>query len=329
MADSWYHKFLRYFCDNNSINCLASIFTTIKQGDTEVVITYLGHFYRNLSILQQVCSMHPVDFPTTMTHVRDFEAAKLEASHVQAVNLVINGSSDLDSKLKQFSDNINQKLEGYLANNYVIYQPPQQFSDSESPIQLRTISKRLPAYDATTNLSANNISTANLSAAATNNLSTTATSHLSAAAFSNLLTPTSSNATPKLSYNDVRKPEIQNHPKLEISNGCLLTDPQFIRPAIGISLAEFRYQFHPKPEFPELFKSPAIVTNDESLAAIFPFELEEVTLVPLFSRAALKEKPITAMYTNTKVDGHSIKLIFDSGSAGSIITRQLIDQLGC
>ncbi|KAG9299517.1 hypothetical protein G9A89_020688 [Geosiphon pyriformis] len=48
----------------------------------------------------------------------------------------------------------------------------------------------------------------------------------------------------------------------------------------------------------------------------------------LFSGAALEEKLITTIYTDTKVDGHSIKLILDSGLAGSIITRQLIDQLG-
>ncbi|KAG9303530.1 hypothetical protein G9A89_018426 [Geosiphon pyriformis] len=35
-----------------------------------------------------------------------------------------------------------------------------------------------------------------------------------------------------------------------------------------------------------------------------------------------------AMYTNIKIDSHFIKLILDSGLAGSIITRQLIDQLG-
>ncbi|KAG9287619.1 hypothetical protein G9A89_019680 [Geosiphon pyriformis] len=35
------------------------------------------------------------------------------------------------------------------------------------------------------------------------------------------------------------------------------------------------------------------------------------------------------MYTDAKVDNHSIKLIFDSRSADSIITQQLIDQLGC
>ncbi|KAG9301832.1 hypothetical protein G9A89_004511 [Geosiphon pyriformis] len=51
------------------------------------------------------------------------------------------------------------------------------------------------------------------------------------------------------------------------------------------------------------------------------------TKVPLFSRAAFEEKPITVMYTNAKVDGQFIKLILDSGSAGSIITQQLMDQL--
>ncbi|KAG9286956.1 hypothetical protein G9A89_001194 [Geosiphon pyriformis] len=71
-----------------------------------------------------------------------------------------------------------------------------------------------------------------------------------------------------------------------------------------------------------------MVTKNKSLAAIFSFKLEKTINPPLFSRAALKEKPITVMYTDVKVDGHSIKLILDNGSAGSIITRQLIDQLG-
>ncbi|KAG9289390.1 hypothetical protein G9A89_007951 [Geosiphon pyriformis] len=73
---------------------------------------------------------------------------------------------------------------------------------------------------------------------------------------------------------------------------------------------------------------PATISSNEFLAAIFPFELEENTPIPLFSGATLEEKLITAMYTDVRVDGHFIKLILDSGSAGSIITRQLMDQLG-
>ncbi|KAG9301624.1 hypothetical protein G9A89_016694 [Geosiphon pyriformis] len=73
---------------------------------------------------------------------------------------------------------------------------------------------------------------------------------------------------------------------------------------------------------------PATVTNDELLAAIFSFELEELLSTPLFSGAMLEEKPITTMYTNAKMNGHFIKLILNNRSAGSIITKQFIDQLG-
>ncbi|KAG9286358.1 hypothetical protein G9A89_014524 [Geosiphon pyriformis] len=73
---------------------------------------------------------------------------------------------------------------------------------------------------------------------------------------------------------------------------------------------------------------PTMITENKSLAAIFFFKLEETINPSLFNGTVLEKKSITAMYTDTKVDGHFIKLILDSGSAGSIITRQLMDQLG-
>ncbi|KAG9304771.1 hypothetical protein G9A89_016801 [Geosiphon pyriformis] len=73
---------------------------------------------------------------------------------------------------------------------------------------------------------------------------------------------------------------------------------------------------------------PVIIINDELLTAIFPFKLEKLTFTPLFNEVTLEEKPIIIIYTNAKIDGHPIKLILDSKSAGSIIT-QLMDQLGC
>ncbi|KAG9305281.1 hypothetical protein G9A89_007776 [Geosiphon pyriformis] len=73
---------------------------------------------------------------------------------------------------------------------------------------------------------------------------------------------------------------------------------------------------------------PATITEDKSLAAIFSFEFEETAAMSLFSGATLEAKPITVMYTDAKVKGQSIKLILNSGSIDSIITRQLMDQLG-
>ncbi|KAG9289968.1 hypothetical protein G9A89_010274 [Geosiphon pyriformis] len=234
-ADSWYQslidkpqnfnafklEFLKYFSNNNSINRLANTFTTIKQGETEAVTTYLERFYRNLqqiqaidvnyftapqilnqficglcsSILQHVCPLYPTTLQDAVTHARNFESAKLEANHAHAMNLMMNGSSELDSKLKQ-------------------------------------------SKDAQTN---------------------------------------------KLEFNQ-QQPLTSNIP-------------------------------------------PTTITNDKLLTAIFPFKLEESSNTPLFSSAALEEKLITAMYTDAKVDKHTIKLILDSGLAGSIITQQLMDQL--
>ncbi|KAG9299188.1 hypothetical protein G9A89_013836 [Geosiphon pyriformis] len=75
-------------------------------------------------------------------------------------------------------------------------------------------------------------------------------------------------------------------------------------------------------------QEPATIIENESLAAIFLFEIEELTETPLFSGATLEEKPIMVMYTDAKINSQFIKLILDSGLAGSIITRQFIDQLG-
>ncbi|KAG9290622.1 hypothetical protein G9A89_011585 [Geosiphon pyriformis] len=67
----------------------------------------------------------------------------------------------------------------------------------------------------------------------------------------------------------------------------------------------------------------ATITNNKLLAAIFPFELEKPSSMSLFSGVALKEKPITIIYTDAKVDDHPIKLILDSGSAGNQLDHQI------
>ncbi|KAG9303529.1 hypothetical protein G9A89_018425 [Geosiphon pyriformis] len=115
-------------CNNNSINCLANTFITIKQREIKVVTTYLRCFHRNLHQIQAI----QADYFTApqilnqfiyrlcsnaVTNAQNFESVKLEANHTQAVNLVMNRSFELDSKLKQFSDSIDKKLEEYLANN--------------------------------------------------------------------------------------------------------------------------------------------------------------------------------------------------------------------
>ncbi|KAG9295792.1 hypothetical protein G9A89_009021 [Geosiphon pyriformis] len=316
--------FLGYFNNNNSINRLANTFTTIKQGENEAVTTYLECFHRNLCQIQAIQTDYFIHPPMHTSNASSRPSSY--TNHAQAVNLVMNGSFELDSKLKQFKN--NSCFQNQLCPSSSPNQPWQQemrvchncVPNSELSIQLSTISTDLPANNATANISTTCISTSNLLTTATDNISiTTATNNLSDTHSSNT---------------------IKSHPKLEIGDSCLPTNLQFIQPAIRITTAEFRNWVYSKPKFPELFKSskpkqkqslinilPATVMKDESLVAIFPFKIEKLTETSLFSGAALEEKLIMAMYTDAKINSQFIKLILDSGSAGSIITKQLMNQL--
>ncbi|KAG9304399.1 hypothetical protein G9A89_019961 [Geosiphon pyriformis] len=360
-------EFLRYFSNNNSINCLVNAFTTIKQGETEAVTTYLRCFHRNLcqiqaidanyftapqilnqfihglhsSILQHIRSLHPGILQDAVTRARYFESAKSEANHAQAINLVINRLSELDSKLEKFSELINKRLEGYLADNHVIYQPLQrhnnQGNSNHGQNQLHPSLSTNQQWQQETHIChyCGKQGHIQIDSAATSNISTAATNYLS--------TPTNLNTNPEPSSNNIRQPSIQIvyqpiSSSLNLPSGLCtwnldtshIQNPNsqhylslLVTPENATSNNTESNQHILTNTIP-----PATISSDKSLAAIFLFELEENTPIPLFSRAALEEKPITAMYMDARVDGHSIKLILDSESAGSIITKQLMDQLG-
>ncbi|KAG9291014.1 hypothetical protein G9A89_012886 [Geosiphon pyriformis] len=356
-------EFLRYFSNNNSINRLVNTFTIIKQGDTEAVTTYLGRFHKCLcqiqaintdyftvaqilnqfirglcnSILQCVRPLHPADLQVAVTNARDFEVAELKVNHAQAINLVINGSSELDSKLKQFSDFINQKLEEYLADNRTIYQPPQQCNNQRNSNCIQNQSR--PLFSANQQwqqetrvchycviyqqsqppiiYQPQQIQTLpqNLPSNRTQRLRMAQQSWRSVMVVHQPI-PSSSQQPSELHQQNLDTGQPQN---LNSQNYLsLLITPED-------TLAN-----NPKSAQKQSLTSnipPATITKDKFLTAIFPFKFEKTTAMLLFSRATLEAKPITIMYTDAKVNRQSIKLILDSGSADSIITQQLIDQL--
>ncbi|KAG9296706.1 hypothetical protein G9A89_001338 [Geosiphon pyriformis] len=72
----------------------------------------------------------------------------------------------------------------------------------------------------------------------------------------------------------------------------------------------------------------AIITENTTFATIFSFDVDNLHTTSLFSGAIINhDKPIMAMYTEARIGNLDIKLILDSGSASSIITKQFIDQL--
>ncbi|KAG9301836.1 hypothetical protein G9A89_004515 [Geosiphon pyriformis] len=326
---------------NNSKLSFWDILATIT-NNTEAVTTYLRHFYRVLHQIQAIDTVYFIEpqilnqfICAAVTHARDFKSAELEANHTQAVNLVMNGSSDLDSKLKQINaviretpiiskikhvdhhQLINHGSRKHLSTTTVVnkkstLKPQSLIPNPESISKSRLILKHLPANDAAANLSSTSISDPSLSIVATSNISTAAICNISTTATT----------------------------KLEIGDGCPPTDSQFFQYTIRIVFSEFRYRLLVTPEDatpsnPETNSIQKLtsnillttVTNNKLLMAIFSFDLEEIIEILLFSGAAFKEKPITVMYTDAKINGHAIKLILDSGSAGSIITKQLMDQL--
>ncbi|KAG9299790.1 hypothetical protein G9A89_013150 [Geosiphon pyriformis] len=169
---------------------------------------------------------------------------------------------------------------------------PQDFN----AFKIEAISSELLTYDAAATLLTISILNANLLTNNTSNLLATATTHLSAAASGT-------------EY--AQNPNSQNYLSLLI----IPEDAQRNNPETN--------------QYPTLTNNilPVTITENKLLDTIFLFELEEPSIMPLFSKATLEKKLITAMYTNAKVDDHSIKLILNSGSAGSIITKQLMDQL--
>ncbi|KAG9303512.1 hypothetical protein G9A89_018408 [Geosiphon pyriformis] len=252
-------EFLRYFSNNNSINHLVNMFTTIKQEETEAVTTYLGRFHQNLCQIQAIDTNYftaPQIFNQFIRGLHSSILQHLEANHTQAINLVINGSSELDSKLEKFTTITLENLRPRITQNWrsaiVVHQPISSLSNQQIGFWQQ-----------------------------------------------NLGTSTTQNPNSQHYLSFLVTPEDATSSNLESNQQTTLTN-----------------------NIP-----PATVTNNESLAAIFPFELEEPFQLPLFSRATLKEKPITVMYTDVKVDRHPIKFILDSGSASSIITKQLMDQL--
>ncbi|KAG9286412.1 hypothetical protein G9A89_014578 [Geosiphon pyriformis] len=211
------------------------------------------------------------------------------------------------------------------------------FSNSKPSTESRPIPTHLSAYNTPTNLLTASLLNSSLSTAVTSNLSGTATSNILTAATSNLLNTYHSNTTSKSSSNNIREPKIKDHPKLEIGDGCTSTDSSSSHQQLGShqwNLGTGPTQNPNSQHYLSLLMTPEdaassnqgikqqqppinnisliTITENKSLDLIFPFELEEPSDMPLFSGTALEEKPITAIYTNAKVNGHSIKLILNS-----------------
>ncbi|KAG9300072.1 hypothetical protein G9A89_018349 [Geosiphon pyriformis] len=180
----------------------------------------------------------------------------------------------------------------------------------KSLLKPKSISTYLPANNTAANLSTTSISNSNLSAIVISNISTTATSNLSI--------PINSNTTIKsiIFHQPIFSSLAQQSGFCQQNSGT--SHAQNLNSQNYLSLlvtSEGIPSNKPESNQKQPLTSnilPATISNNEFLAAIFPFKLEEIIPVLLFSRTILDTKPITTMYTNMKVDGYAIKLILDT-----------------
>ncbi|KAG9286710.1 hypothetical protein G9A89_012260 [Geosiphon pyriformis] len=250
-------------------------------------------------LIKKVCPHVPADLATVIKQAKSYEMAMEKANHTKLVNLAIGETS---SAAEKKIDQLTKKVESYFTNQQQQPQQPQRYQPPQQCNQ--------------------------------NNFGSS-----------------SNNQSQNCHYCG-----IPGHWKRDCRK--LQRDQQNRSNQHYSSLQQFYYQYplptyySPRPQnqnkesdFQQTALSegeiaaprsnssnhtipPAQIAQNANLSDIFPFEFEANESPFLLSNTAVNEqKAITAMYTEATVKGKPIRLILDSGSAGSIITYQLMQQL--
>ncbi|KAG9291120.1 hypothetical protein G9A89_012992 [Geosiphon pyriformis] len=291
-----------------------------------VITQVLNQFIKKLqsSILRSIRPYHLTSLQDAVTFARDFESAEQKANHTQAINLAINGTSDIDTEITQLSEKLTQKIERFLAGTTGTYQPPQwKENNNNNPISATTTTaKNLD----TLLMTAKKRSWTKIKETHTSNPDIKSTAPIYTTS------PVHSTTVPELlstTTNDTSNPSLSNFPLHGLSRP-IPRSPAQSRPTPTGYPNQASYLGLIEDQANKSNISPATITENTTLATIFPFDIDNLNTHSLFSGAAInQDKPIMALYTDARVEGIDIKLILDSGSAGSIIMKQLMDQLGC
>ncbi|KAG9297189.1 hypothetical protein G9A89_019470 [Geosiphon pyriformis] len=319
--------FLKQFTDNNTSITLRNCFCYIKQEPSKSVMTYIGKFnkllrqicqlktndyYSNAQILDQfitglknklIKKVHPhapEDLNSVIQHAKRYEMAIEEANCTKLVNLAIEEtSSAAEEKIDQLTKkNCHYcKISGHWKRNCRKLQRDQQNRTYYPPRPQYQTDYYQPVSQPMQQQLVQQNQFAPQNQFATNN---------------NRINP--NNQLPKLTHYHTQ-PSYLTIPK----------EQNFHHTALSEGRAAARQQNF---SYIHTTISPARIAENANLSDIFSFEFEANESPFLLSNAATnKQKAITAMYTEAKVEGKAIHLILNSGSAGSIITYQLMQQL--
>ncbi|KAG9306579.1 hypothetical protein G9A89_004776 [Geosiphon pyriformis] len=335
--------FLEQFTDNNTSITLRNWFQNIKQEPSESIMTYLGKFnkllkrihqletneyYSNAQILDQfiaglkdklikkVCSYAPEDLATAIQQMKNYEMAIEEANRTKLVNLAIGETS---SAAEKKIDQLTKKVENYFTNQQ--QQQPQRYQPSQKRNQnnFASFSNNQPQNCHYCRIPGHWKRDCRKLQQDQQNRSN---QHYSPPqqSYYQLLPP--AYYPPRLQY------QTQPRPNYYHTQPSYLTIPEeqnFHHTALSEGRAAAQQQ---NPSYTFIIILPARIAENANLSDIFPFKFEaNESLFLLSNAAANKQKAITAIYIEAEVEKKPICLILDSGSARSIITYQLMQQL--
>ncbi|KAG9284598.1 hypothetical protein G9A89_004640 [Geosiphon pyriformis] len=313
-------------------------------SDAQILDQFIAGLKNKL--IKKVCPHAPADLATAIRHAKNYEMAMEKANHTKLVNIVI-GETSLAAEEK--IDQLTKKVESYFTNQQQQQQQPQRYQPPQQHNQ--------NSFGSSFNNQSQNCYYCGISGhwkqdckKLQRDQQNRSNQHYSSPQQSYYQSP------PPTYY--LPRPQNQNTTILAIFTNPAISDTT---PSIISSTSQkivFRNSgqqrpnyFHTQPSYltiteelnfqhTALFESEAAVSKTNSsnhtilpvqiaqnanLSNIFPFEFEANESPFLLSNAAANEqKAITAMYTEATVEGKPICLILDSGSAGSIITYQLI-----
>ncbi|KAG9299501.1 hypothetical protein G9A89_020672 [Geosiphon pyriformis] len=91
------------------------------------MVQIFNQFVKRLksSLLQSIRSHHLTNLQEAVTLACNFESTEQKVIHTQAINLAINRTFNIDTKITQLSKKLTQKIEEFLAGTIRPYQPSQ------------------------------------------------------------------------------------------------------------------------------------------------------------------------------------------------------------
>ncbi|KAG9286171.1 hypothetical protein G9A89_010185 [Geosiphon pyriformis] len=335
--------FLKQFTDNNTSITLHNYFRNIKQELSEFIITYIGKFNKLLRRIRQletnnyysdVCPHVPEDLNFAIQHGKRYEMAMEEANHTKLVNLAIGETS---SAAEKKIDQLTKKVKNYFTNQQ--QQQPQRYQ----PPQRRNQNNFAPL----SNNQPQNCHYCEISGYWKRDCRKLQRDQQNRG--------NQRYSPPQQSYYQPSPPQYQQPPtqhyqvpaqrlitqnqftpqnQYQVNNNRISSNNQLV-PRNTTQTRPNHYHTQPsyltmpeEQDFHHTALLEARIAKNANLSDIFPFEFEANESPFLLSNAAANEqKAVTAMYTEAEVEGKPICLILDSGSAGSIIIYQLIQQL--